>query len=146
MEESTTPISGWLWKRHAHTSRFGSQWSKRFVALNSKRGTLSVGKDVSTKAKTILPLCDVNDVRLFTCIATDHWHEHAFEIICPPFRLQLRASTEADCDTWVSTIREHVNVWHTPERLASKALSSGTPARVATTKPGSTRRASQVNR
>ena len=146
MEESTTPISGWLWKRHAHTSRFGTQWSKRFVSLNSKRGTLSVGKYGSAQAKTILPLCDVNDVRLFTRVAIDHWHEHTFEIICPPLRLQLRASTEADCDRWVNTIREHVNVWHTHERLANKALSSCTPTRIATTKPGSPRQASSVNR
>lgn len=83
------------------------------------------------EACTILPLCDVSDVRLFTCVASDHWCEHVFEIVCAPFRLQLRASSEADCDSWVHAIRALVDDLHTPERLSQMALSSGTPAAVA---------------
>ena len=56
---------------------------------------------------------------------------HVFEIACLAFRLQLRAASEEDCDTWVRVIREHVDDWHTSERLLQKALSSGTPAAVA---------------
>jgi len=144
MECHVTPISGWLWKRHTHPSRFGPRWGKRFVVLNSKRGTLSIGENATGKANTILPLCDVNDVQSFTCVAEDHWNEHTFEIVCPPLRLQLRASTEADRDRWVNAISEIVDEWHTDERLAMKALSSGTPAKVATTKFGSPRRSANL--
>ncbi len=82
-----------------------------------------------------MPLCDVRDVRRLEGVTADEWCEHVLEIVCPPFRLQLRASSEADCDHWVKTIRAHVDDWHTPERLWQKALSSGTPAAIASQKP-----------
>jgi hypothetical protein len=38
------PLKGWLKKRHNHKTLMGKQWGKRFVVINSKRGTLSVSK------------------------------------------------------------------------------------------------------
>ncbi len=82
-------------------------------------------------ASTILPLRDVCDIKPLVCAATDEVRVHSFEIVCPPFRLQFCAANGADCDRWVRVIRENVDDWHSPERLLQKALSSGTPAAVA---------------
>jgi hypothetical protein len=38
------PLKGWLKKRHNHKTLMGKQWGRRFVVINSKRGTLSVSK------------------------------------------------------------------------------------------------------
>jgi len=87
-------MKGWLKKRHSHKSMMGKQWAKRYVVINSKRGTLSVSKGACPTAlkptptvrgrghvgspcarpcsppgekggaTTILPLCDVSAVHM----------------------------------------------------------------------------------
>merc|ERR1712113_520667 len=133
LPDSDIPMSGWLLKRHAHDRRagpFSKQWAKRFVTLNTHRGTLAVSKGERGKPTTIMPLCDISLIKEIEGSNID-WCDGCFQISCPPLQLILRAQDREERETWIRALREHAAEWQSAARLEEKAAKSGVPFAIA---------------
>jgi len=116
---------------HEHKSIFTRQWAKRYVTVNTTRGTLSVGKSqTDPKPKTILPLCDITLVKELEGSHVD-WSDGSFTISCPPLHVTLQAEDMDERKRWVTKIRESVAEWKNQDKLQEKARKSGVPCAVA---------------
>jgi len=126
-------MRGLLHKRHETTKSgpFASQWGKRYVMLNAKRGTLSCGKgEKDSNPRTILPMCDVTVVKEVEGSMVD-WCDNCFAVVCPPLQLTLRAPTREVREEWIRVLRDYASDWAGNARLQEKALKSGVPAVIA---------------
>ena len=82
-------INGWLHKRHTHEKKLGSQWAKRYFAVDEHRGTLAYSKSEFKRPTVVLPLCDITSVKQ---LELEMHGPFCFMISCPPVHLTVKAA------------------------------------------------------
>jgi hypothetical protein len=97
------PTFGWLLKQHSHSMLLA--WGRRYVRIDDQRGVVWYAKSATARPSAVMPLGDVQ-------VITPHTIDDlSFVVSCPPIRLTLRASDQAELAVWVSSLRECASAW-----------------------------------